>query len=102
MTAIAPEPDELPPRLHDVMRFYAELAEPGWVMPFQPIAAHYQLPRSSIKRSVRKLAKLGYLDLNTGFDEYTGLIAGRGYELTARGMAWCRAYRQAMEARTDA
>lgn len=76
-----------------VMQHYAESVTHGWVMPFGAMAELTGLSRPAVKRAIRQLAKLGYLELSTGFSEDTGLIAGSGYMLTHKGEIWAKQHR---------
>lgn len=81
-------PDEtktLTPNQETVMQYYAGCVGRGWVMPFDNIANGTGLSRTAAKRAARQLARMGCLELSTGFNEDDGLIAGRGYALTKKG-----------------
>lgn len=88
----------LTPSQQAVMQYYAECVEEDFVIPFQPIADHLAVKRSSVKRAVRQLARLGYLELSVGFREDDGLIAGSGDMLTREGRIWAREYRHNIRA----
>lgn len=81
---------DLTPNQDAVMRYYAECVSSDWALPFSQVDAGLSLP--STKRAVRQLARLGYLELTSAFREDDGLLAGRGYMMTRKGLAWKLAY----------
>lgn len=78
--------DGITPMKERILRHYVTKAC-ELVLPFKSVARALKIDRPIAKRHVRQLAKMGYLELTTGFDE-DGMIRGGGYMLTGKGYEW--------------
>lgn len=72
-------------KIEILSRFYCDFHD--CVLPFKAIANRTCIEVHIVKQHVRQLAKLGYLEVSTGFNE-DGMIAGGGYRLTSLGRMW--------------
>lgn len=70
----------------------ASHGERGYGVFFREVAKRTHMNKSQVRRSVRALARKGFVEYMRGlFDECDGNLVGSGYGLTAAGIARAKA-----------
>lgn len=73
-----------------ILKFLGE--KPDWCFPFLPIQKEFGMERNEVRRICRYLAKHNLLEFTRGLFNEDGEVAGSGYCITPKGVAYLREF----------